>query len=325
MKEQFINKRFNSSSLEVIDYANEIITEYEAQQYALSLRQLYYQMVARGFLDNTVNNYKRLSSILTDARLAGLVDWDAIEDRAREVTQWLINESERYCFSGIAGKYAVDMWENQNKYVEVWVEKDALSPVVERACRKRRVNLLPCKGYLSASEAYEAGQRFAEARGNGRDCYLFHLGDHDPSGLDMTRDNEERLALLSRTHEVEVERLALNMNQVRKYNPPPNPAKEKDARSPKYIAQFGRKSWELDALEPQVIEDLVTNAVEDLIDEDTWQSDRSREEEVRATLRKVPDAWFNWDRVHNIREDILSGRYDKDPEDPEPNEVIGNE
>lgn len=101
---------------------------------------------------------------------------------------------------------------------------------------------------------------------------IFHLGDHDPSGKDMTRDIIDRMELFMGG--VKLERLALKMDQVERNNPPPNPAKITDSRSTGYIAQFGNESWELDALEPAVIGGLIRDAITALIDDEKWNQVR---------------------------------------------------
>lgn len=304
--EKFVDKNFRADTLEVIAKAAEIIADYSEQGFTLTLRQLYYQFVARGLRENTEKSYKTLGKIISEARLAGLLPWDGIEDRGRSLSAWHLNENEQSVFRGIERQLALDLWEAQGIYVEAWIEKDALSSVLKRPCGRYRVPYMACKGYLSASEAYRSGKRFEEALSKGASCVLLHLGDHDPSGIDMTRDNEDRLMLLSNARldgmEIEVRRLALNMDQVQQYRPPPNPAKITDSRSDEYIRRFGRVSWELDALDPSVIDDLVSAALDDLIDPDIWDEKMAEEKERRAVLSKV---YRNWPSIRNFIEKEL--------------------
>jgi hypothetical protein len=192
-------KRFSADSMQLIRLSNMIIADYEAQGYSLTLRQLYYQLVSRGELPNRHTEYKRLGSLINDARLAGLVDWLAIEDRTRnlrENTHWT---SPQQIVQSAAEQYQIDKWATQPAYIEVWVEKDALIGVVESACQPLDVAYFSCRGYTSASEMWLAAQRFNQHRFRqgqpDQQCILFHLGDHDPSGIDMTRDITERLQL----------------------------------------------------------------------------------------------------------------------------------
>lgn len=275
--------------LELIETANGIIGEYSAGGYTLTLRQLYYQFVARGLIENSERSYKNLGNAIADGRMAGMIDWLAIEDRGRGVHPWLIEEDEREVLNGLEHGFALDYWKRQNAYVEVWVEKEALVSVIERPCGNLRVPYMACKGYLSASEAWRAGRRFMRAEREGRRLVLIHLGDHDPSGIDMTRDNGERVELFSRESGVEVRRIALNMDQVDKYSPPPNPAKLSDSRAEDYVARFGYTSWELDALEPRVLDRLISDEIKTLIDQDVWDTTREEEEERRTILAQLHD------------------------------------
>lgn len=191
--------------------------------------------------------------------------------------------------NGIEYHLGLDYWRRQNAYVEVWVEKDALASVIERPCRRWKVPFMPCKGYLSASEAWRSGQRFMRQAGHGARCVLIHLGDHDPSGLDMTRDNADRLEMFSEFSGIEVRRIALNIDQVQHYKPPPNPAKVTDSRAADYIRRFGATSWELDALEPQVLDSLITAEIQSLIDSTIWEQTRREEAERRKVLAAIHD------------------------------------
>ena len=81
----YITKNFRSESIKLIEKINQVIEEYENQGYSLTLRQVYYQMVARDIIPNNQRSYKNLGSLINDARLAGLIDWNAIEDRTRNL------------------------------------------------------------------------------------------------------------------------------------------------------------------------------------------------------------------------------------------------
>lgn len=295
--------KFKPDTLAIIEKANEIIDDFEAQGYTLTLRQLYYQFVAQDILENSQKSYDRLGKVITHARMAGLVSWEAIEDNHRTSAVGVeANEDELEALRGIEQFIKIDCWARQENYVEVWVEKDALLGVVERACKRYDVPHMACKGYLSASEAWRAGNRFRDAADSGRSCYLLHLGDHDPSGIDMTRDNGARLDMFAGDGFVEVKRLALNMRQVEKYKPPSNPAKITDSRAESYIATYGKKSWELDALKPQVIDQLVTTNIESLLDIELWQQSKAEQREKRQIITAVHD---NWGKVRPMLKKLI--------------------
>lgn len=299
MKETFINRDFKQASLAVIRQANEIITVYREQGYLLTLRQLYYQFVARDLIPNMMRSYKRLGSIVNDGRLAGLIDWDAIEDRTRNLEKNWHAHSPRDAIETIRDQYGIDMWENQPERVEVWIEKEALAGVIEETCEDNDVPYFACRGYVSQSEQWRAYQRI-RAKYN-RDGYqrtvILHLGDHDPSGIDMTRDNRDRLKLFLGYNDSSftVERLALNMDQVDEYSPPPNPAKTTDSRFASYVSEYGEDSWELDALEPSIINELILEHIEQHRDQDLWDEKVEQREEEIDTLQEIIDNLENDD------------------------------
>lgn len=286
-KQAYITQRFSVHSRKVIAQANDIIAEYDADGFTLTLRQLYYQFVARDLIPNEVRQYKRIGSIINDARLAGFIDWDAIEDRTRSTRTLSTWEDPRDLIESSAQEYRIDKWENQPYRPYVWIEKDALVGVIQRVCWDLQVPYLACRGYTSQSEMWRSAQNFLADIGNKQTPVVLHLGDHDPSGIDMTRDNVDRLEMF--TGGVRVDRLALNMNQVRKYKPPPNPAKRDDSRYREYVKKYGRKCWELDALDPKILAGLVRTAVMKLRNEKAWKKAVARESYDRRALRKIVD------------------------------------
>jgi hypothetical protein len=284
-------KTFTAEHEKLIATANGICADYEAQGFKLTLRQLYYQFVARAIIPNTMQSYKRLGSIINDARLAGCIDWDAIEDRTRNLESPNTWDSPKQILETCARQFKFDVWADQETRVEVWIEKEALVGVIEPICSKLRVPYFACRGYTSQSEAWGAGQRFADYNARGQSVVVLHLGDHDPSGIDMTRDNGDRLKLFSNDGDVRIRRLALNFDQIKQYNPPPNPAKLTDSRAEGYIAKHGRSSWELDALEPSVIAEMIADNVDIYVDEDKWQASFDREVEAQTRIMKMAKAW----------------------------------
>ena len=294
MRVAFIEKKFKPQSLVLIDQINEIMAEYEEDGYDLSLRQLYYALVSRDIVPNNFRSYKSVGNLVNDARMAGLLDWDTIVDRGRETKALNHWSSPSEILEAVAEQFRIDKWLNQPNYVEVMVEKDALSGVVGRVCNRLDVSYTANKGYSSQSFMYRKGvelQRVARRKS----VHVLYLGDHDPSGLDMDRDIEERLGIFSRGARIRVVRLALTMDQVEEHNPPPNFAKSTDvrARGPNgYISRFGEDSWELDALEPRVLDRVITTEVERLRDQNIWDADCARQQHMRDDLQRMADEYY---------------------------------
>lgn len=297
--EAFINRNFSTASLALIERANEIIVDYKAQGFTLTLRQLYYQFVARDLLPNKQSEYKRLGSVINDGRLAGLIDWDAIEDRTRNIEKQPSWDTPNHVLQAVANQYRNDPWDSQPYRVEVWVEKEALIGVVEPVCQRFRIAYFACRGYTSQSEQWRAGKRLADYCERGQNVLILHLGDHDPSGIDMTRDNRERLELFARLGEygqddwgsLQIKRIALNMDQVGFYRPPPNPAKMSDSRFDGYAKKFGAQSWELDALSPTVIDELISNEIDEVVDDVAWEAAMAKEAAERTSLSELARTW----------------------------------
>jgi hypothetical protein len=266
------------STLDWIHAANHILAEFEAKGHSMTLRQLYYQFVARGFTDGVNNKsmYERLGTAMNTGRMHGLVSWTALEDRDRNLRghQTYVNTSQ--CIAEARDAFKLDLWADQQWRPEVWIEKSALVNVIGSICSRLRVDFFATKGYNSQSEQWRAGQRFARYVRKGQRPIVFHLGDHDPSGIDMTRDNQERLSTFAGVPII-VQRLALNMKQVEEFNPPPNYAKETDSRTEWYVEQFGEQCWELDALDPVYIENLIKDSVLRVRDEELWNAALAQE------------------------------------------------
>lgn len=286
---------FGADKRALIARAAAIVAEYAAQGYDLTLRQLYYQCVTRLILPNKFTEYKRLGDTITDARYAGLIDWDAISDRGRElvaVSHW---RDPADMIAAAAYSHRIEKWADQPHWVEVWVEKDALSGVFQPVCERLDIPLFACKGYTSASEMHKAAERLMERCDRDQQPVILHFGDHDPSGVDMTRDIEDRLTEFMNHDDYlgpEVIRCALSLAQVRDFGIPENPVKLSDGRARKYIAEYGTEScWELDALDPGVLTGLVGDNVARFRDDTLWDAAVEREKEERDLLRLASRNW----------------------------------
>lgn len=268
----------------MIKTMNDIIVDFMAQGFVLTVRQLYYQLVARDLISNNERSYKRITSLANDARLAGLVDWDAIEDRTRAFVRRTRWDSGAHILDNAARGFHMDMWVKQYKRVFVIIEKEALVGVLQGICHKYDVPLLAARGYPSGTVLREFAQEDILPFCVSQDSVVIHLGDHDPSGLDMTRDLRQRIEMFAEGQNVELIRVALNMAQIEEREPPPNPAKTTDSRFAEYREQFGDESWELDALPPSYLVELVEGEILKHRDADAWHE---REREVNKVRRKL--------------------------------------
>lgn len=323
-KIRYEDRSFTAAGLSVVHQADAICTQYAEQGLRLTLRQLYYRFIAtdafpdeRYFTDgkrtpgnpsgtgtkNCQQNYKWLGDLVADGRVSGLVDWEHIEDRGRESAGgdfgWRDPAS---ALDSIATQYGITHWDGQPEHVEAWVEKDALVDVIARAAQPLDVSYTACKGSPSHSLVHDAALRLRMFERRGITTTILYLGDHDPTGLDIPRDIQERLALFG--SECTVKRIALTMDQVRQYDPPPNYAKATDSRFDGYVDLYGTDCWELDALEPQVLTDLVDREIRGYLDEDLRRGRLEQEERERAELTAVSENW-GVVREHLVDEGLL--------------------
>jgi hypothetical protein len=297
----FFDRKFSESFKDTVAMANTIIREYTKAGFDLTLRQLYYQFVARGYIKNKDTEYKRLGGIINDGRLAGMIDWDAITDRTRYLRQLSHWDKPEDVIRSAACSYRTRKWADQPERVEVWIEKDALIGVIQPVCESLDVPYFSCRGYVSQSEMWAAAQRiqaYYEMYGRqSQRTTIIHLGDHDPSGIDMTRDIEDRISLfLGNSYDLpwklfDVQRIALNMGQVELYSPPPNPAKLTDSRCTSYLHKFGRESWELDALDPRTIDQLIRDTIYEHMDISTWEDSVEAERKDKEILDLISGSY----------------------------------
>ena len=285
MKEKFEPWEPRADRQRIVNRCIAVCTRYMSDGYTLTLRQLYYQLVATAVIPNSGKSYKALGQTVSRARLAGLIDWSSIEDRSRLLRSPLQFSSVEHLMEVALRSFRLDRWKNQPYYLEVWCEKDALSGVLEPICHDEHVHFMATKGYTSQSAMYDAAKRFIKAEKHGQNSVLLYFGDLDPSGEDMVRDIRDRLEDFGA--DVEVRKLALTIEQVNQYDPPPNPAKQTDTRAEAYIAQYGDESWELDALSPPVLVNLLEDAIADYRDEFDYFKTIKLEAILKHKLRKA--------------------------------------
>ena len=284
MKEAFRQKKFRKEALQIIELCNSIIEDYSRQGLRLTLRQMYYQLVSRDIIPNNEKQYGRLSEILSSARLAGLVDWDAIEDRVRRPYKRSEFDDMKDLVEAAIASYRLPRWKGQQCYAELWVEKDALAGVLKPIADKFHITMMVNRGYSSQSAMYESAQRIRSkvAEYGCDEAMILYLGDLDPSGEDMVRDIQDRMNMFGLN--VQVLKLALNMGHVKKYNPPPNRAKMTDPRAAEFIQKFGGSSWEVDALPPEVLTQIITGVLNKLVDVEKMQVIMDKEEQDKKWL-----------------------------------------
>ncbi len=282
------NAGISKMNLPKLELINGILDNYRAQGLRLTLRQLYYQMVARDHIPNNMAEYKKIINLCTKGRMGGLIDWDSIEDRLRRPRLPYSADDPQDALEDIASQYRLNRQKGQDWNVEVWLEKEALSAIVGKVTSKYHVNLMVNRGYSSCTAMRDAHQRFERHENN----IILYMGDHDPSGLDMIRDCDDRVSEFNDMHsgyDLRVRHIALTMDQIEAFNPPPNFVKATDSRAGGYNDSFGEDCWEIDAIEPQDLTDTVENHIKDWIDLDKYDAVVDEEKEDKANLRMIAE------------------------------------
>lgn len=322
------NVSMGPEKLDALKKALAIVNKYRQQGLSLTLRQIYYQFVARDWFPeerrfvlvnkkwvrnpkgtkNAEPNYDWLGCVLADARMGGYMDWDAMIDRTREKGGNLHWESPEARIKHVAEHYLIDTWQGQPYRPEVWVEKDAMENIVEVICRRLDTPYFSCRGYSSLSSLHDNAQVLAKlVTKQGTRPVVLYLGDHDPSGIDMGRniENQLRTFMGKAGKQLIFKRLALNMNQVEAFNPPPSPVKPGDSRSKGYVEEFGTtECWELDALTPEQVDEIVTEAVTGYCDEDKQAVLKARQAKEKRLLAATSK---NWRRIAGQLEAEMRG------------------
>jgi hypothetical protein len=292
MKQQYRTINFQKKNLDLLQKIVGILKEYETQGIKVTLRQLYYQLVSRDIIPNEVKEYSKLSKLLTNARYSGIIDWEAIEDRVRIPDTPSIFENIEDLIRTAIFSYKLDKWKGQDYYVELWTEKDALSSIISPLTKRYQITFCVNRGYTSASAIHDSFERIlGEKTRKGiktNKIIILYLGDHDPSGLDMIRDIQERLdeiaILESSDIDIEVIPIALTDEQIKQYNPPPNPTKMTDSRAKQYIQNYGKTCWEVDALRPEILIKLIEDSILQFLDKKKFEKIQEQEEKDKEQI-----------------------------------------
>jgi hypothetical protein len=302
---------------EIIEAVKEIIEEIDMK---MSLRQIYYQLVAKAIIPNNISQYKQLSHILVDARKNGEIEYDSIEDRTRS---FKVNYDQKFYDITAMAKWLVDYVKKsdyllppmlfQPKLHLIVLEKQALEAFFEDAIKKKSNTLLIInRGYNSLTQLHECAESITNLS-HIKEIHISYFGDWDPSGKDIERNFEEQLTEQIEEFDNDFEgftsfnRIGIIPQQITKFNLPTAIAKEKDARS---------QSWqdggcvELDALPPTYLRQIINDQVN--LHYDTSISDEVRQLNVRLNnrykklfFRKLQDMMDNYWTTHS-REDGIN-------------------
>jgi len=267
-------------SLELLTQVQEIIDSYD---FALTLRQIYYQLVARQIIPNEQRYYKKLSRLCVAGRDEGILPEEGFADRLRAVDKLGSWSDLNEFMQAVKRSYRKDKWQNQDNYLEIWTEKDALRSVLTEITYKYDVALMVARGQLSRTEVYRTAERYKNKID--KKCYLYYCGDFDPSGLSIYNSIKKRIMDFGVF--INFERIALTQKQIEEYQLPSDPAKQSDPNYNKFISIYGSDMVvELDSLPPDVLRKIIEDCILQNIDEGYLMQMLKKEKGEKIKLNK---------------------------------------
>jgi hypothetical protein len=276
----------------VIDAVIARLDIYAASGFTPTLRQLFYRLVTDRILLNCKADYRNLGRYINFAKGNGDIDWDAVEDRTRYKRGLRrYADPEDWMEVSLEGWHQ-DYWVGQLDRPEIWIEKDALLGIIGPVCDRYDVRYYSLRGWGRPADNFATAQEFLSDFLS-EPCrvrnIIFHLGDYDPTGCAVTPQIESAVKGYARQLRVrsdgldsdafvEVQRLGLTKKQIATYRLLPNRIGDEDeaavddkkgteSRLKSYLADNDGCSdtWELDALDPKTLQDLVEAAIKSCI------------------------------------------------------------
>jgi hypothetical protein len=267
-----------------------IMAAFEDTGKPVTVRQMYYLLTVLGAVEKEESGYRKAQRQLLALRRAGLVPYNWVSDNTRWMRKPTTYAGLGDFFDRAAAYYRQDLWVRSDVYVEVWCEKDALAGVLMPVTSEYDVPLMVVRGFSSETFAYNAAEAMIET---GRPCFVYYVGDFEPSGWQIARTLES--CLLGFGAPVVFERLAVNPDQIQAWDLPTRPSKVSDTRCRAFFAEFGdgTESVELDAIHPDLLRGLIRDAIERHIDHGQLEALRREEGAARETLQELAQAGFD--------------------------------
>jgi hypothetical protein len=245
----------------------------------MTVRQTFYQLTSKGVIDKTEREYKQtVVRLLVDMRMAGDIPFGWIADNTRWMRKPRTHSSMQAALRDCARTYRRALWNDQDVYVEIWTEKDAIAGVLLEETGPWDVPLMVSRGFSSITYLHEAAEAIAE---QGKPAFLYYFGDHDPSGVTIDRKIEQRLREFAPGADLTFKRVAVTRQQIEEWRLPTRPTKKTDSRS----KSFTGRSVEVDAIDPPRLRELVRDCIEGHVDQRQLQITKVAEARERELLK----------------------------------------
>ena len=258
------------------------LLEIVEQSQPMTVRQVFYQATVHNLVPKEETGYDMVQRALAAMRREEVLPFEWIVDN----TRW---EKRPYTCTGIAdalqdtaAQYRRSLWTNKDPCVQFWLEKDALSGVIEPITDKYDVSLMVARGYASITFLRDGAEKLP----TNRPSYIYHLGDFDPSGVHAGEKIEEDLNEFAPDADIKFRRLAVTPEQIAQWHLPTRPTKKQDSRA----ARFGSDiSVELDAIKPGRLRGLVEKAILKRLPKKKYDALMEQEQRERARILELVD------------------------------------
>lgn len=284
--------KWTDKQISKLEKVKEIFEQW-ANYLPLTLRQVFYQLVSKEIIENTVSQYTMLSNLLKHARIDGLISWENMTDRVRtfysgigwkDKNEFIENHLNRFLEN-----YERHLMNKQDKFIEVWLEKDALSSIFSHLTSQYCISTVVCRGFASVTFLNAFSDRVKYYQSIGKKPVMLYFGDFDPSGAEMLPAMKETVTKEMGTNDIEFKRIALTKQDIVDYSLPHNAkaVKKSDTRYKKFVEKFGEYAIELDALPPNILEQKIKTAIENEIDIDLFNSQMEIEKQEVESLTSI--------------------------------------
>jgi hypothetical protein len=273
------------ASLELIEAMREIA---EATQPITGRGVGYRLFVAKLIASMELGEMQRVYRLLKEARERGMIPWEWIVDETRELERVASWDDPADYVSTVSRAYRRDFWQHQPFRVEVWSEKGTVRGVLAPVLDQYGVGFRVMHGFGSATAVHDVA-----IDDDGRELFVLYVGDYDPSGLCVSEvDLPKRLERYDGDH-VSLERIELTLDQVRSLPSFPASDKAKDKRYKWFVQNYGDRCWELDAMNPNDLRDLVEEQIKARIEWEAWNRCATVEKAEKESIRSGLVAWLN--------------------------------
>jgi hypothetical protein len=255
-----------------------------AEDHPLSVRGVFYRVMSAGAVEKSEKAYAAVQREVLKLRRSGILPYEWIADGTRWHVKSRSWDSVEDALDDAASSYRRGLWQDQDVYVEVWSEKEAISSIVSPITNRWDVPLMIARGFASESFLWTTAETIRAA---GKPAVVYQLGDHDPSGISAWRHIQRRLTDFAPDVDITFERLAVTEDQIADHDLPTRPTKITDSRAKTFIGD----SVEVDAIPTRILRGIVEDGITSWIDPEQLRITQMVEAEELEGLKALANRW----------------------------------